>query len=577
MTDGCESMVSSGLRSSLECGPSWVLLWTAEAVGGPEGPLPTGAHMSLPRTVAEVLSRHVVFELESIDRMYLNLYVPDLQWELGVVSFFRFHRGHSFASGALMSPMSKGFVARIEELVKRDSVPLVTFERGQRKEDVAKEHLARFRQEEGVFLIGKAQEKARVFRTERRYDEKGPYPWIVRSTAMVNHFYFYCLDADFGPFFLKFGTYFPYNGKLCLNGHEYLKQQLHNQGIAFEALDNGILSCENVEAAQAICDGLSAEKIEALARKWLRRLPHPFTRKDRQAGYRYDLSILQAEFSLTQVLDRPASGRVFFEEVIRENLDLGRPDQVQLIFNRRVNRRTPGRFRTRVITDGVTPSLHVDYKHSRIKQYHKEGRGLRTEATINDTRDFGIGRRLKNLPLLREVGFQANRRLLDVQRLSHDCVIAESAFNRLHQPIHIQGQRVSALRFADPRVHTLLAALPTFRLHADGFSNRDLREKLAALSGVRPEEITPGRMSYELRRLRLRRFIRRIPRTHRYEITHLGLRTALFFTRVRARLFRPAMTTLLPDTHPADHRLQAAFVHVERAIDDWCVREKLAS
>jgi hypothetical protein len=495
--------------------------------------------MSLPRTVAEVLSRHVVFELESIDRMYLNLYVPDLQWELGVVSFFRFHRGHSFASGALMSPMSKGFMARIEELVKTDSVPLVSFERGQRKEDVAKEHLARFRQEEGVFLIGKAQEKARVFRTERRYDEKGR--------------------------------------KLCLNGHEYLKQQLHNKGIAFEALDNGILSCENVEAAQAICDGLSAEKIEALARKWLRRLPHPFTRKDRQAGYRYDLSILQAEFSLTQVLDRPASGRVFFEEVIRENLDLGRPDQVQLIFNRRVNRRTPGRFRTRVITDGVTPSLHVDYKHSRIKQYHKEGRGLRTEATINDTRDFGIGRRLKNLPLLREVGFQANRRLLDVQRLSHDCVIAESAFNRLHQPIHIQGQRVSAFRFADRRVHTLLAALPTFRLHADGFSNRDLREKLAALSGVRPEEITPGRMSYELRRLRLRRFIRRIPRTHRYEITHLGLRTALFFTRVRARLFRPAMTTLLPDTHPADHRLQAAFAHVERAIDDWCVREKLAS
>src|SRR5207253_10393798 len=132
----------------------------------------------------------------------------------------------------------------------------------------------------------------------------------------------------------------------------------------------------------------------------------------RAAGFRYDLSILQAEFALTQVLERPLVGRIFFEEVIRENLDLGRPDNVQLIFARRVTKRTPGRFRTRVLTEGVIPSLHIDYKSTKIKQYHKEGRALRTETTINDTRDFVIGRRLHNLPALREIGFQANRRLL---------------------------------------------------------------------------------------------------------------------------------------------------------------------
>src|SRR5205814_10426856 len=132
-------------------------------------------------------------------------------------------------------------------------------------------------------------------------------------------------------------------------------------------------------------------KIDAVFRKWLRRIPHPFLPAHRAAGYRYQLSILQAEFALTQVLDRPLTGRCFFEEVIRENLDLGRPDQMQLIFNRRVTRRTPGRFRTRVLTNGVTPSLHVDYKTSRLKQYHKEGRALRTETTINNPRDFSCG------------------------------------------------------------------------------------------------------------------------------------------------------------------------------------------
>jgi hypothetical protein len=148
-------------------------------------------------------------------------------------------------------------------------------------------------------------------------------------------------------------------------------------------------------------------------------VPHPFAPAHRAAGYRYQLSILQAEFALTQVLDRPVTGRYFFEEVIRENLDLGRPDQIQLIFDRRVTRRTPGRFRTRVLTEGVVPSLHVEYKKSKVKQYHKEGQALRTETTINDTYDFAIGRALRNLPALREIGFAANRRLLHVESLSH--------------------------------------------------------------------------------------------------------------------------------------------------------------
>jgi hypothetical protein len=191
----------------------------------------------------------------------------------------------------------------------------------------------------------------------------------------VNHYYFYCVDRDFGPFFLKFCSYFPYNGKLCLNGHEYAKRQLERAGIEYKALDNGVLSCENPKRLQAICDGLSAARIDGLFRKWLALLPHPFTGSDRKAGYRYDLSILQIELSLTQVLDRPLSGRIFFEQVIRENLDIGRPKQVQLIFNRWVTKRSPGTFRTRVITDGVVPSLHVDYKGTRVKQYHKEGQG----------------------------------------------------------------------------------------------------------------------------------------------------------------------------------------------------------
>src|SRR5947209_1283710 len=219
--------------------------------------------------------------------MYLNVYVPALQRVGGVASFFRFHRGHQFASSALMDPITKAFIAQMEQFAKQEKVPIVPFEKGQRKDDVAAEYRKKFTAQEGVLFIGKAQEKTSVFRTERRRHEQtgATYPWLVRSTAMVNHYYVYCVDRDFGPFFLKFCTYFPYNAKLCLNGHEYLKQQLTNRGIEYEALDNGILSCDDPKPVQALCDGLSAEKIDGLLRKWFRKMPHPFTAKDRQTGY----------------------------------------------------------------------------------------------------------------------------------------------------------------------------------------------------------------------------------------------------------------------------------------------------
>ena len=490
----------------------------------------------------------------------------------GVVWYLRGHLGQRFASTATVAPKTDAFVADIERFVAEQGLEMVSFAKHQRKDEVTQEYLRGFDADEGVLYVGRAQEKARVVRTERRRCARTgmTYPWVVDGSAMVNHYYFYCVDEDFGPLFLKFCSYFPYNAKLCINGNEYAKCQLRKRSIAFEALDNGILACEDPKALQRICDGLDDKKIDRLLRKWLARLPHPFDRRDRTAGYRYALSILQAEFALTQVLDRPVAGRIFFEQVIRENLDIGRPGQVQLIFNRRVARRTPGRLRTRVITEGVTPSLHVDYKRSRIKQYHKESQALRTETTINDTRDFGVGRLLHNLPELRRIGFAANRRLLEIEQISHDCALGEDAFQHLQRPRRIDGQRAAALRFGDANAQALLNALLLFVFVARGFTNKDLRQAFAVLLGRRPEDITPGRMSYELRRLRLHGLIQRLHKTHRYRLTDEGLHTALFYTRVYSRILRPAMAPVIPDA-PADSPASLRrFRATEAAINSWC-------
>jgi hypothetical protein len=539
--------------------------------------------MTLPRTAGDVLDRHTVFEIESIDRMYCNVYQPRLQYPRAVAGFIRHHLGFPVASTAVLAPISEAFVTAIKTFAARERIPIVDFVKGQRKDDVMHEHLAGFDRDEGVLFIGRAQEKTGVFRTEKRRDSAGlSYPWIVKSTAMVNQWYCYCVDTDFGPFFLKFSSYFPYTAKLCLNGNEYAKRQAVKAGIGFTALDNGFATCQDPAAVQAICDDLSAEKIDGLLRKWLRILPHPFTDADQDTGYRYDVSILQAEFSLTQMLDRPVDGRIFFEQVIRDNLDIGRPDHVSLIFDRRIIRkgrfRTPGRFRTRIITDGVIPSLHIDYKTSKIKQYHKLGRALRTETTINDTRDFAIGKRLHNLPALRQIGFTANRRLLRVQTISHDPADGTTAITATCQPATTDtGTRVAGLRLTDPRAHALLSTLCQFRLQPAGFTNHDLRQHVAALLGHTPDQITTSQAGYDLRRLRVHGLIARIRGTHRYQVTDTGLHHALFLTRLHDRFLRTGLAELSDLSPPPSTPLRAASRAYQNALDDLTRQAGLAA
>lgn len=539
--------------------------------------------MTLPRSAASVLNDHVVFELECIDRVYCNMYVPKLQRELGVVGFIREHLGMPVASTAVLADRTEKFYAEVRAFAAHRGIEIVEFAAGQRKDDVMKVRLAAFLaagRTEGVVFIGRAQEKVRVFATTRRRDAEGKsYPWITRESRVVAQWYFYCYDACAGPFFLKYCGYFPYNARLCLNGNEYAKARAARAGIGFTPLDNGFAAVSDVAAVQAICDSFDETVIWDLAAKWTAALPCPFTGADTAAGYRYEVSVLQAEFSLTQVLDKPVTGRIFFEQLIRDNLDLGRPDQVGLIFGRRIIRKgpraTPGPFRTRVLTEGVVPTLHIDYKHSKIKQYFKEGRALRTETTINDTRDFGIGKRLHNLPALRAAGFTATRRLLDVQKISHDPADGQEVIAQITRPVTTaSGTRIAGLRLADPRAHALLAALCVFRLLPRGFATRDLRPILAQLLGVSAESITPGKITYDLRRLRMHGLIERIPGTFRYQVTDTGLVRALFLTRLHDKFLRTGLASLAGP--PAAGLSQASRAYA-RAIDDLARQAGLAA
>ena len=423
-------------------------------------------------------------------------------------------------------------------------------------------------------MIGIAQEKASVWRSwKAKGHEHRAHPHMEwgRQMAFINHYYFYLWDPDWGPAFLKTNAYAPFPVWIYLNGHEWAKRQLDRAGVGYQSLDNGFRSCENPQALQRVCDRLGPGAVKQFFWRWQRRLPSPFTDSDLRAGYVYDIAFRQFEMSDTRVFDRPQAGRAFFEGVIRDHLDLGRPDQVALIFERTITRRTPGAFRTKVITKGVDPQLSIYYKSSRLKQYFKERRALRTETVICDTLDFGIGRRVcaENFHALRAVGDNANRRLCDAEAAAAHPAPDVATFLQVTRPTIDEGHYTPGLRFGEPRVMAVLAALTGFSHLVAGFTNAQLTERAAALLDT---PYTRRQATYDLRRLRRKRLVARRPHTQRYDLTETGQRVAVLFTKTHSRVLTPglaAMDPTLPHDIAARSSLGQAWRQLHRTLDQF--------
>jgi hypothetical protein len=517
-------------------------------------------------SIPELLSGHVTLEVECLDRLYLNGYIGLLATPGGLVTFIRDQLEKPIPSPVVLGQVTEKFRDAVKAMAEREQIPVYQFNHKERKDDVAHQFRQQRGTRDGIVFVGVAQEKAQAYQGKK---VAGQFQFTRDKTVYVNHYYFYIDDADFGPLFIKVCSYAPWGTKLCLNGHEWAKRQLEKRRIAYQALDNGFLSCVAPKQLQEICDSLGPEEIDRVFRKWLNRLPLPLRAEDRSAGYDWNLSIWQMEVSLTQIFDRPLRGREFFEEIIRDNLDLGRPDRVQLIFDRVVTKKTPGEFRTRVIQDGVHPSLHINYKNFDLKQYFKEGRGCRTEGTFRNPNDFGINKGLANLPYLQKIGREINRRLLDVERVSHNSGLSGDSIQRVVQPtVTNDGEKAPALKFGQPRVMALLLALTMFQHLIDGFHNRDLRALVIDLLGVKAEEYTTSQMTYDLRRLRLKGLIYRPPKTHRYFLTPYGWKIARLFSRLESRVFRPAVAMFTGNDAVLPIPLRASLDRVDAQMDE---------
>jgi hypothetical protein len=529
-------------------------------------------------TVNEVLGGHVVLDIECLDRVYLNAYVPILQSSGQVVAFMTQHLGMPIPSPALMEKISTRFRRAVESFAEANGIAWVRFGKDDRKADVMAPYLKRAAAtgRSQVAAIGVAQEFQRVWAAyQRDTATAAPQYTFAKADRRVTCYYFYLWDEDFGPAFIKVCAYFPYPAKIWVNGHEWAKRQAARAGVAFTELSNGFAACDNPAGLQAICDQLQPGTIEVFAQRWLHRLPMPFGRTDQQAGYWWEISMRQVEVSRTIVLDAPRRARAFFEALIADNLDIGRPASVEIIFGRKIRRDTPGVFRTAINRPAIGPDtggvvLNLFYKHSRVKQYLKDGKAMRIETVINSPRDLRCNARLPNLTDLQDKARAINRRILEAERAGQGTVLASPAFERIaHPSVTADGRRTPALRFGDPRVMALAGALCATLLAATGITNKSLR---ALMTGLTHAPYTPGQMTYDLRRLRLTGLIRRIEHTHRYTLTPDGIRTAIFYTKLHNRLLRPMLAADQPQAPP---ELRTALRTIDQHVESYITRARL--
>jgi len=531
-------------------------------------------------TAADVVAGHVTLDISCLDRVYLNGYVAKLQTPGGVVYFFRDHRGKPIVSPALFEPIGEKFRKDIRDWAQANGIPVIRFTAGQRKAEVMAPYLeaAAAAGRSQVVAVGCAQEFQLVWTARKRDTDPAGCPQFsfTKEQRRVSVFYIYIFDERMGPGFIKICTYFPYPVKAWVNGHEWAKRQALAAGIGFTALSNGFASCDDPAALQAICDRFGPGTVQVWFERWMARLPLPLTGADRDAGYWWELSMRQTEISRTLVFDDDVHARAFFEALLCENMDLGRPENVELLFRRgqRLGRPTlppaGGGFKTKIDRYCDLVTLNVFYRNSRLKQYLKDGVALRIETVVNDPRDLRCNRQLQNLPELQDKARAINARLLETETVGQGTALVSPVIERITRPtLTGEGRKAPALRFGDLRVQALAGALAAMLFTVTGITNKTLR---GLMTGLLHRPYSMNQASYDLSRLARNGLIQRVPCRNRYTLTRDGLLFAHFYTKVYDHVLRPLMA---PDRPNAPPELAAALATFDQLAADHIARARV--
>jgi hypothetical protein len=495
----------------------------------------------------------IVFGYSCFDRMILNGSIRAFQHTTcagSIVWFLRTHRHIEEVSRAAFARISREYHDWVWQLALRTGVEIVEPEKDARREELVEPYFRQLGERTGIATILKAREGERV---AWYYAKTGD---IAVDRHHVDLYYFYLNDPQLGRMYLKICPYFPFNISVWLNGHNWLKCQLQKEGIAFQTRDNLFVECARPERLQELSDAFAPTDIVPTVETWLSRLLPFFSEAERQQGFRHQLYMAQMEYCHNLIFKKRAALDRLFARLMDANRGIGRPDKLAIIFGRpnfRPDTRT-GQTLLKTTQTGL-PVLSSSYKQTLLKQYVKDGIGLRSESASRQLKDLAVPKNINNLPKLREVMDRANERYLSVQQDILASYVDRGQLEQLRQPsISPTGRRVPGLHIDDPRLMAVLQAMMCFAyLVGKGvFRTKDLLADVQRALGN--QTYTLNQLRYDLSKLRGKGFVIRLAGTQCYQVSSEGYRIGIFHLKLYQQMYAP-LTSAICDPVPADNQV----------------------
>jgi hypothetical protein len=517
------------------------------------------------------------FGYSCFDRIILHGSIPEFCHTArgGHIRWFLESQRHVKPCRKYFAQVSSEYHERVESYARNSGVDILDLNklpRASAGEDLRREELVRpyflnLGTRPGLAVILKARESARM---AVHFAKKG---LVGVESRFVNVYYFYRIDPQCGPMFVRICPYFPFNIDVWMNGHNWLARQMQHEGIDFVQRDNLFVECAKPERLQELADGFSPADIQGPIDAWLSKFVPFFSAEDRQRGYRHQLYMYQMEYCHNLLFHKRAALDRLFDRLMDANRSMGRPDKLAIFFNRarfqpvtRDGRITMKRTVTR------TPVLTAGFKRTGIKQYVSNGEGLRTESSSHQLKDLGMPKNIANLPKLRQVFDQANQRYLQVQQDILATFVDRGELQKMRQPSFTPtGRRLPGLRIDDPRLMAVVHAFLCFAYLAGKavFRTRDL------LADVQKALDNPNyrlsQLRYDLTKFRGKGLLQRLPGTQSYQLTEQGTRLAVCYMKIYQRFYAP-LTSAIQAPFPGDERIstrqQSKLDRLYVALDD---------
>jgi len=531
--------------------------------------------------LSELLGQAVQFAYTCWDRIVLTGYIDRLQRPENLIYFFHDVVGVDCIEPAVLEQRTNAYKAWVRRITEEQGIPILAAPRGVRKEELVEPYYRRFKSAAGVACVLTSLEQGRTFvsYTPFRKPPSGDaaYRLIKACRKQFQHYYWYVLDPIMGPMSVRVATYFPFNVTCYFNGHSFVAQELTRAGVRFRKADNAFLAAADVDALQSAADRLSVAVLQRRCNYWVRRLVPVFSPVERAAlapGYRY--SMAQMELATDVVFKRSAPLNALFQRACELGVLVGGARTTHL-FGRRINRHYQGKLQTVLDQrEAGHPVLRWYYHTSFAKQYtrgddHHADRILRNETCSNDTRHFGVGRRLENLPLLRDKLAATNERCLALQAEVLDSAVDGGQLAALAQPSLIGQRRIPGLKLHDDRVIRVLETLLHPATFARVWTTRELHTRILARHQLAESAYRLSQLRYDLSKLRAKGLVERLGNTRRYRLTPLGLKLGVLLVKLRTRLLGPLATLLgnspVARTSSPNNSVDQAFRDVDTALD----------